>query len=65
VVGGWIGPRTGLDEEKLRKIPYSYRELNPDSSTVQPVAGFYTDELSRLNCSNMIHKIKINTKYIK
>jgi hypothetical protein len=32
-IGGWVGPRAGLDAVVRRKIPKFYRELNPESSS--------------------------------
>jgi hypothetical protein len=37
-IGGWVGPRAGLDVMEKRKIPCPCLELNPDSSVIQPVA---------------------------
>jgi hypothetical protein len=37
-VGGWVGPRAGLDVMKKRIFSCPYRESNPDSSVVQHVA---------------------------
>jgi hypothetical protein len=43
-IGGWVGPRTGgLDTVEKRKIHRPCRELNPDSSAVQPAVRRYTD----------------------
>jgi hypothetical protein len=42
-IGGWVGPRAGLDTVSKRKIPSPYRDSNPDNPTVQPVGGRYTD----------------------
>jgi hypothetical protein len=33
-IGGWVGPRTGLDEAVKRKIPHSCRDSNPRSSSL-------------------------------
>jgi hypothetical protein len=41
-IGGWVGPRAVLDAVK-RKIPSPYRESNPRTPIVQPVAQCYTD----------------------
>jgi hypothetical protein len=35
-MGGWVGPRTGLDDVEKR-------DSNSDLSVVQPVASRYTD----------------------
>jgi hypothetical protein len=41
-IGGWVDPRTGLDDlEKRRFLPYW--DSNSDPSVVQPVASHYTD----------------------
>jgi hypothetical protein len=32
-VGGWVGPRAGLDAVVKRKIPSPYRDSNPLSSS--------------------------------
>jgi hypothetical protein len=32
-IGGWVGPRAGLDTEVRRKIPSPYRDWNPRSSS--------------------------------
>jgi hypothetical protein len=37
-IGGWVGPRAGLDAVVERKIPSPCRESNPRTATVQPVA---------------------------
>jgi hypothetical protein len=37
-VGGWVGPRAGLDDMKRENISCRYRESNPDISVVQTVA---------------------------
>jgi hypothetical protein len=29
-IGGWVGPRSGLDMVSQRKIPSPHQELNPD-----------------------------------
>jgi hypothetical protein len=42
-IGGWVGPRAGLDAVVKRKIPSPRRESNPRTSIVQPVAQRYTD----------------------
>jgi len=33
-----VGPRAGLDADVTRKIPSSYRDSNPRSSSLQPSA---------------------------
>jgi hypothetical protein len=42
-IGGWVGPRAGLDAVSKRKIPSSGRESNPDHPIVQPVASHCTN----------------------
>jgi hypothetical protein len=41
-IGGWMGPRAGLDAVVKRKIPRPSRESNPDHLIVQPVVSHYT-----------------------
>jgi hypothetical protein len=38
-IGGWVGPRAGLDMVSKRKIPTLRRESNPHHPIVQPVAS--------------------------
>jgi hypothetical protein len=42
-IGGWLGPRAGLDTVVNRKIPSPRRESNPRTPIVQHVAQRYTD----------------------
>jgi hypothetical protein len=42
-IGGWVGPRSGLDAVVRRKIPSPNRESNSRTPIVQPVAQRYTD----------------------
>jgi hypothetical protein len=42
-IGGWVGPRAGLDAVVKRKIPSLRRKSNPRTPIVQPVAQRYTD----------------------
>jgi hypothetical protein len=42
-IGGWVGPRAGLDAVSKRKIPSLRRESNPYHPIVQPVASRYTN----------------------
>jgi hypothetical protein len=42
-IGGWVGPRAGLNVAVKRKIPSPRRESNPRTPIVQPVAQRYTD----------------------
>jgi hypothetical protein len=41
-IGGWMGPRTGLDDVEKEKS-WPYRDSNSDPSVTQPVASHYTD----------------------
>jgi hypothetical protein len=45
-IGGWVGPRAGLDAVVKRKIPSPYRDSNNRSSSPRPNAT--PTELSRL-----------------
>jgi hypothetical protein len=38
-IGGWVGPRAGLDMVSERKIPSPRRESNPDHLIVQPTVS--------------------------
>jgi hypothetical protein len=40
-IGGWVGPRAGLDDMEKRKF-FPYWDSNSDSLVVQPVASRYT-----------------------
>jgi hypothetical protein len=42
-IGGWSGPRAGLDAVSKRKIPIPRRDSNPDYPIVQAVVSRYTD----------------------
>jgi hypothetical protein len=42
-IGGWVGPRAGLDAVVKRKISSPRRESNPRTPIVQPVAQRFTD----------------------
>jgi hypothetical protein len=42
-IGGWVGPRAGLDAVVKGRIPSPRRESNPDEQVVQPVVSRYTD----------------------
>jgi hypothetical protein len=52
-VGGWVGPRTGLDAVAKRKIPSPFRESNPNHPAHSQVA--LPTELSRY-CRMLILK---------
>jgi hypothetical protein len=41
-IGGWVGPRTGLDDVERTQI-LALPGLEFDPSAVQPVASLYTD----------------------
>jgi hypothetical protein len=41
-IGGWVGPRAGLDAEARRKILCSCRGSNLDRPIVQPIVRHYT-----------------------
>jgi hypothetical protein len=41
-IGGWVGPRAGLDDVEMRKF-FPHRDSNSGLSVVQPVASRYTD----------------------
>jgi len=36
-IGGWVGPRTGLDMVLKKKIPSPHQESNPDHPVIQPI----------------------------
>jgi hypothetical protein len=42
LIGGWEGPRAGLDDVEKRKF-LALRDSNSDPSVVQPVASRYTE----------------------
>jgi hypothetical protein len=42
-MGGWVGPRIGLDDVEKGEKSYLYRDSNSDLSVVQPVASRCTD----------------------
>jgi hypothetical protein len=41
-IGGWVGPRAGLDDVEKKKF-LTLLGLDPDSSVVQPVTSRYID----------------------
>jgi hypothetical protein len=45
-IGGWVGPRAGLDAVVRRKISSPYWDTNPP--IIQPIAQQYTTELYQL-----------------
>jgi hypothetical protein len=44
-IGGWVGPRAGLDAVVKRKIPSPSRDSNP--SIIQPAVQSYTGLIFR------------------
>jgi hypothetical protein len=42
-IGGWVGPRAGLDAVSKRNVPTLCRESNPDHPIVQSIVSCYTD----------------------
>jgi hypothetical protein len=40
-IGGWVGPRAGLENVEKRKF-LTFRDSNSDPSVTQPVASRYT-----------------------
>jgi hypothetical protein len=42
-LGGWVGPRAGLDTVSRRKFPSPRQDSNPDPPIVQSVVSRYTD----------------------
>jgi hypothetical protein len=46
LIGGWVGPRAGLEAVVKRKFPSPCRDCNP--LIIQSVAQRYTAELSQL-----------------
>jgi hypothetical protein len=53
-IGGWVGPRAGLDAVVKRKIPSPCRDSMPP--TIQPVAQRYTSDSGQK--SEWIRKIR-------
>jgi hypothetical protein len=45
-MGGWVGPRAGLDTVVKRKVPSACWDSNPP--IIQPIAWHYTIEFSWL-----------------
>jgi hypothetical protein len=43
LIGGWVGPRVGLDMMSKRKIPSPRWDSNLNHPIVQPVLSRYTD----------------------
>jgi hypothetical protein len=57
-IGGWAGPRSGLDTVVKRKIPSPRQESNPRTPIVQPETQqnnfMFPFQMSRFFCSFMI-----------
>jgi hypothetical protein len=58
-IGGWVDPRPGLDDVKMRKF-LTYRDSNSDPSVVQPVASRYTDNAIPVPWNACIETIILN-----
>jgi hypothetical protein len=58
-IGGWVGPRAGLNTLSKIEIPSPRRESNPNHPIVQPVDSRYTTGLSRLVIFYIISKINL------
>jgi hypothetical protein len=43
LIGGWVGPRAGMDNVEKRKFLTPQGTQNSDPSVVQPAASRYTD----------------------
>jgi hypothetical protein len=59
-IGGWVGPRAGLDTEVGGKILCPRRGSNLDRPVVQPVVRYYTAWATRL----IIHLLPYHKRYI-
>jgi hypothetical protein len=62
-IGGWVGPRAGLDVIVKRKICSPCRDSNPPN--IQPVAQRYNTELYRLLNNTIWCESKINFKFLQ
>jgi hypothetical protein len=60
-IGGWVGPRAGLDVVAKRKIPSPRRESNPDHRLVQSVTSPYTDWAIPAHFEPKIFHIKVKS----
>jgi hypothetical protein len=61
-IGGWMGPKAGLDAVVKRKIPSPYR--NSNAPIIQPRAQRYTAGLSRLIIIHMSwNKLRIIIRF--
>jgi hypothetical protein len=63
-IGGWVGPRVGLDTVSKRKILSPYRESNPGTPILQPVAKFMKVNLCRAaasHISRILNQIEVLT----
>jgi hypothetical protein len=63
-IGGWVGPRVGLDVMEKRKIPSSRRELNPRTPIFQYVASSYTGWATPALSDTSEWKIKSSSIFI-
>jgi hypothetical protein len=52
-IGGWMGPRAGLNTVVKRKIPSPRRESNSRTPIVQPVAQCYTDDKEDVDVTSL------------
>jgi hypothetical protein len=57
-IGGWVGPRAGLDAVSKRKIHSPRRESKPDHPIVQPVASRYTDWAIPVHFTPVIGRVR-------
>jgi hypothetical protein len=60
-IGGWVGPRVGLDTVEKRQISCPRRKMNPNSSATQPVT--IPSELSLLYCKAIYENSSNYFKY--
>jgi hypothetical protein len=42
-IGGWVGPKAGLDTDFEEKYPCLWRGSNPDRPVIQSLVRHYTD----------------------
>jgi hypothetical protein len=54
LIGGWVGPRTGLDTGEMREISFPCWELNPGrpAPSRSSYAGSYIPYTEVVNCSD-------------
>jgi hypothetical protein len=62
-MGGWVSPRTGLDNVEKRKFLLPHQDSNSDPSVVQLVASHYSD-FAILSRHRSKDNIKINLRQI-